>query len=72
MALACQLPLQEFLVSIEKSESPLGPWSKQTALRSASHKVKWTLSMTEQVEKFRALVAAKTISINMLLATHCS
>ena len=72
MALACQLPLSDFLVSIERYESSLGPWSKQTVLGSASHKVKWALSITEQVEKIRALVAAKNISINMLLATHSS
>ena len=72
MALACQLPLQDFLASIEKYESSLGPWSRQTALGSARHKVKWALSITEQVEKFRALMAAKNISINVLLATHSS
>ena len=72
MALACQLPLQDFLATIEKYESSLGPWSRRTALGSASLKVKWALSITEQVEKFRALVAAKNISINVLLATHSS
>lgn len=72
MALACQLPLRDFMAKMEKYESSLGPWADRTAFRSASRKVKWAVGFGAEVEKLRALVAAKQISINLLLATHAS
>ena len=72
MALACQLPLRDFMVKIEKYESSLGPWSERTAFGSAGRKAQWAISFAEEVEKIRALVAAKHISINLLLVTHSS
>jgi hypothetical protein len=72
MALACQLPLRDFMVKIEKYEASLGPWSERTSFGSAGRKAKWAVSFTEEVEKLRALVAAKHISINLLLATQSS
>lgn len=72
MALACQMPLREFMVKIKKYEASLGPWSDRTSLRSVGRKAQWALSFVDEVEKLRALVAAKHISINLLLATHSS
>lgn len=72
MALACHIPLQEFVAKLETYESSLGPWTDRTLLRGAGRKAKWAISFGEEVEKLRAVVAAKQISINMLLATHTS
>lgn len=72
MALACQLPLREFLTKLEKYESSLGPWVDRTTYRGAGSKARWALEFAAEVEKLRALVAAKQISINLLLATHAS
>ena len=72
MALACQLPLREFMTKLEKYENPLGSWVEQTAFRAPIRKAKWAVGFKEEVVKLRALVAAKQISINLLLATHTS
>ncbi|KAI9783622.1 MAG: hypothetical protein M1816_001213 [Peltula sp. TS41687] len=72
MALACQLPLRDFLAKLEKYETSMGPFANRISLLGAHHKAKWALSMAEDVEKLRALVAGKVISINLLLATHSS
>ncbi|KAL9117597.1 MAG: hypothetical protein Q9187_005866, partial [Circinaria calcarea] len=72
MALACQLPLRDFLKKLERYESSLGPWTDRTAFRSAGRKARWAVSFGQEVEKLRALVAAKLININLLLATHSS
>lgn len=72
MALACQLPLREFLAKLEKYESSMGPFADRISLRGTRCKAKWAVSMAEDVEKLRALIAGKVISINLLLATHSS
>ena len=72
VTLACQLPLREFLAKLEKYEASLGPWTRQSTLRSVGRKTKWGVSFTQEVEKIRALVASKLININMMLATHAS
>jgi hypothetical protein len=72
MALACQLPLHDFMKKLERYESALGPFSKRTSFGVAGRKAQWAISFTEEVEKLRAVVAAKQISINLLLATHTS
>ena len=72
MALACRLPLQEFMVKLEEYESSLGPWAKQRSFRGAQRKTQWAISFRQEVDKLRALVAAKQISINLLLAVQCS
>jgi hypothetical protein len=71
MALACRLPLQEFLSKIEQYEKTLGPWARNS-FSSASRKAKWAVFVSDEVKKIRAIVAAKTISINLLLAAHTS
>lgn len=72
MALACQLPLREFLKKLEGYESSLGPWADRTPVRNAGRKTKWAVSFGQEVEKLRALVASKLVSINLLLATQSS
>lgn len=72
MALACQLPLRDFMVKLARYEKSLGPWTDRTTFRGASRKAIWAIEFSGEVEKLRALVAAKQISINLLLATHTS
>lgn len=72
MALACQLPLRDFLTKLETYESSMGPFAPKHSFRSAGRKAKWAVVLAADVEKLRALVAAKVLSINLLLATHSS
>ena len=72
MALACQLPLRNFMTKLDKYESALGPFAERTSFRGVGRKAKWAVSFAGEVEKLRALVVAKHISINLLLATHTS
>ncbi|KAF8248008.1 hypothetical protein K440DRAFT_549882 [Wilcoxina mikolae CBS 423.85] len=72
MALACQLPLREFLTKLEKYEVSLGPFAARNAISGAGRKTKWAVCMSEEVSKLRAIVAAKVLSINLLLSTHTS
>ena len=75
MALACQLPLRDFLGKIEKYGLTMGPFpirADRSSFRGVHRRAKWAVSLTEDVERLRALVAAKVISINLLLATHSS
>jgi hypothetical protein len=71
MALACQLPLREFLSKLEKYETTMGPLATGT-MRSVGKKAKWAILMEKEVKKIRALVSAKVLSISLLLATHTS
>ena len=68
MALACRLPLQDFMTKLEKYESSLGPWAERKSFRAGSRKAHWAISFGQEIEKLRALVVAKQISINLLLA----
>lgn len=72
MALACQLPLREFLTKLERFESSMGPFASGQPFRGAGRKAKWAVAVAGDVEKLRALIAAKVIGINLLLATHSS
>ncbi|KAL8951486.1 MAG: hypothetical protein Q9222_002540 [Ikaeria aurantiellina] len=72
MALACKIPLQEFMTKLERYEESLGPWAHRSSLGTIGRTTKWAVSFGREVEKLRAIVAAKQISINLLLATHCS
>ena len=72
MALACQLPLRDFLTKMEKYEAALGPFSSPQWFRGLPQKSKWAVTFAEEVEKMRALVAAKTVSISLLLAMDLS
>ena len=72
MAMACKWPLQEFLSKLSLYENSLGPFAKAQPFRRAAHSARWGVSFVEEVEKMRALVAAKHISINLLLAMETS
>jgi hypothetical protein len=72
MALACRIPLEEFLKKIHKYRSLEVSSGKgfQTRVRSESRKVLCAINMKDEVEKFRAVIAAKLVSINLLIHIH--
>lgn len=72
MALTCQLPLRDFMVKLEKYESTLGPFADNKSLRAMARKSKWAIVFAQEVERLRAMVAAKNISLNLLLAMNTS
>ncbi|KAH7076020.1 hypothetical protein FB567DRAFT_632317 [Paraphoma chrysanthemicola] len=72
MALACRLPLQDFLSKLEKYDATMSPFATGSSFRSTGKKVRYALSMAEEVKTVRAMISGKVISINLLLATHAS
>ncbi|KAL8671359.1 MAG: hypothetical protein Q9168_004141 [Polycauliona sp. 1 TL-2023] len=72
MALACKIPLQEFMAKLDKYEASLGPWAHRSSVGGFGRKTKWALSFGKEVDNLRAIVAAKQISINLLLGAHTS
>ncbi|KAI4239517.1 MAG: hypothetical protein LQ349_000277 [Xanthoria aureola] len=72
MALACQIPLRDFLAKLSRYETSLGPWASQSFLHKAARKAQWATAFSDDVKNLRALVAAKQISISLLLAAHTS
>jgi hypothetical protein len=71
MALACRLPLQDFLVKIQKYEASMGVFAGRS-IKGVGHKAKWAVHIGDEMQKLRAMISAKVLSINLLLATHAS
>lgn len=72
MALACQLPLRDFMVKLERYESTLGPFADNKSLRVMARKSKWAVIFSQEVERLRVMVSAKNISLSLLLAMNTS
>lgn len=72
MAMACQFPLEEFRRKMTRYESSLGPLARRKSLYTIGQKTKWSVIFAEDVEKLRALIAAKHVSINLLLGMQTS
>jgi hypothetical protein len=72
MALTCKIPLQEFLAKMEKYKSLRSSEVRgfRETVDAGKRKMQWGISMKEEVEKFRALIVAKVVAINMLLQLH--
>ena len=71
MALACQFPLREFLSKVQSHETTMGPFATRS-IRGIGNKAKWAVFMADDVKRIRAVISAKVITINLLLATHAS
>ena len=68
MALAVQIPLQEFLDKIEKFKIAFeSPKSHFSELRKAGRKAQWAVWMQEEVNKIRSVVTMKIVTISVLL-----
>jgi len=72
MAMACKFALEDFTRKMTRYESSLGPLARQNSLHTIGQKTKWSVIFAEEVEKLRALVAAKHVSINLLLGMQTS
>ena len=72
MALACRFPLEQFKSRMMRYESFLGPWAKRNSPYAAGQKAKWSIKFGDEVGKFRAVIAAKHASINLLLGMQLS
>lgn len=72
MALSCQMPLRQFLESIQTYEASLGAFASRRSLPGAARKAKWAIQVSDQVRALRAVVAAKVVSINLLLNMQIS
>lgn len=70
--MACKWPLQDFLLKISTFEDSLGAFAKYNHFRTGGQSARWSVLFTDEVERIRALVAAKHISINLLLAMKSS
>lgn len=70
MALACQLLLRNFLSKFGKYEASLSPFSTQHPFRAAGRKTQWAVAMDEDIKKLKVCMAAKVVSINLLLRTQ--
>jgi hypothetical protein len=68
LALACQLPLQEFLEKIEKFEDSLGSWSSKSRSFSAiTLRLHWSVKYKHEAEALRARLTPKITTITLLL-----
>ena len=63
MALACRVPLQQFLDNLEKYDK---------TLHAGYRRAKYAVLMGKEVEILHASIAAKVISIHLMLATQSS
>lgn len=51
----------------------MGPFSRaKLSLSAAGRKAQWALFLSNEVNKLRAMVAAKVLSLNLLLGIHLS
>jgi hypothetical protein len=71
MALTCKTPWQELLNKSETYKSLQGTIIKgfKARLGSEARKVQWAIGLKE-VEKFRTVIIAKMVSINLLIQLH--
>jgi len=72
MALACTLPLQDFLSKLENYEAAMSPFATGKSFRSARKRAQYAVFVSEEVKTIRAMISGKVISISLLLATHAS
>lgn len=72
MALTCRVPLMSFLKKMEryKSLGERGLVGLRARVGSGVAKVRWGLQMKEEVERFRGVIVAKIVSINLLLQVY--
>ncbi|KAL3473190.1 hypothetical protein BJX99DRAFT_249144 [Aspergillus californicus] len=72
MALSVRIPLQEFLTKLQQYEASMGAFAPRTRLHGATKKTKWAVAVTEEVNRFRATIVAKIVSINLLIGIQTS
>ena len=71
LALACQLPLQEFLEKIEKFEESLGSWNTNNrSVLTIAHRLRWSMKYKDEAKALRARLAPNLATITVLLMTQ--
>jgi len=71
LALACQLPLQEFLEKIEKFDESLGPWNtKNRSFSAITQRLRWSAKYKDEARYLRARLAPNVATITVLLMTQ--
>jgi hypothetical protein len=72
MASTCQVPLRDFLMKIEKYKILQAKELDRVRdrFRAEAKKIQWALEMKHEVEKFRAIIVAKVVSITLLIQPH--
>lgn len=69
VAITCLIPLKEFAEKIERSYGPIASASSSNRfLHRSGKKAQWSVFATEEVAKFRSVIAAKVASIGLLLS----
>lgn len=63
-----QLTLRDFLKKLEKYKDSLGPSSNRRWYQRLPRTSKWAVTFAGEVYELRTSVAAKTVSINLLLS----
>ena len=68
MVLTCLIPLREFAEKLDnRYSSALSVGSAKNALSRSGKKAQWAVSVAGEVLKFRAIIAAKVVTISILL-----
>lgn len=69
VALTCLVPLREFAEKIDRNYGSIATASSSSDqfFRRGGKKAKWAIFATEEVAKFRTILAAKVASIGLLL-----
>jgi hypothetical protein len=72
MALTCQVPLRTFLGKIQKYNIIRDQTSKgfTATIKRSGRSVDWAIMMQDDVNNLRELIAAKLVTINILLNLH--
>ena len=72
MALTCKVPLQEFLTKVKKYKALQNENLRGFGLKiiSGAKKIQWAVKMKDEVEKFKAVIVAKIVVINMLIQLY--
>jgi hypothetical protein len=69
VALACKVPLEEFLIKFQKYKifTDRQPLSFKKRIGMEARKMQWAVNMREDIAKFRAIIVSKVVAINLLL-----
>jgi hypothetical protein len=65
----CRRSIETFLEKIKKYEKSLGGRASGHTIRGVPMKIRWRLTQSDELEKFKAAINAHCSSLNMLLIT---
>jgi hypothetical protein len=65
----CRRSIENFLEKIKKYEKSLGGHASGHTIRGVPMKIRWLLTQSDELEKFKAVINAHCSSLSMLLIT---